>query len=46
MRIYEELYILKPDVTEEEAEASIDQIRQIVAGGGGAVDKEIGRAHV
>ncbi|MBI3679077.1 MAG: 30S ribosomal protein S6 [Acidobacteria bacterium] len=39
MRIYEELYILKPDVTEEEAEASIDQIRQIVAGGGGAVDK-------
>jgi small subunit ribosomal protein S6 len=39
MRIYEELYILRPDITEEEVDASVDQIRQIVTGSGGAIDK-------
>ncbi|MBI4906539.1 MAG: 30S ribosomal protein S6 [Acidobacteria bacterium] len=39
MRIYEELYILKPDVTEEEVEASIELIRGIVTSAGGTVDK-------
>lgn len=39
MRIYEELYILKPDVTEEEADASIDMIRQIITTSGGTIDK-------
>ena len=39
MRIYEELYILRPDTSEEDVEASIDQIRQIVTASGGAVDK-------
>lgn len=39
MRIYEELYILKPDVSEEDVEASIEQIRQLATADGGAVDK-------
>ncbi|MDX1982578.1 MAG: 30S ribosomal protein S6 [Bryobacteraceae bacterium] len=39
MRIYEELFILKPDVTDEAADAAVEQIRQTVAANGGAVDK-------
>ncbi|MCS7023517.1 MAG: 30S ribosomal protein S6 [Bryobacteraceae bacterium] len=39
MRIYEELFILKPDVTEEEIDAVIEQIRSTVAAGGGTVEK-------
>ncbi len=39
MRIYEELYILKPDVTEEDVDASIELIRGIVTSAGGTVDK-------
>jgi small subunit ribosomal protein S6 len=39
MRIYEELYILKPDSSEEDVEASIELIRGIVTGGGGTIDK-------
>lgn len=39
MRIYEELYILKPDVTEEEADASVELIRGIITTAGGTVDK-------
>src|SRR5215470_8632852 len=39
MRIYEELYILKPDISEEDADASVEMVRQIVTGSGGAVDK-------
>jgi small subunit ribosomal protein S6 len=39
MRIYEELYILRHDTSEEDVEASIDQIRQIVTASGGSVDK-------
>lgn len=39
MRIYEELYILRPDISEEDVESSIDQIRQIVTASGGSIDK-------
>jgi small subunit ribosomal protein S6 len=39
MRIYEELYILRPDISEEDVDASIDQIRQIVTASGGSIDK-------
>jgi len=39
MRIYEELYILKPDTTEEDIEASVELIRSTVIAGGGTVDK-------
>ena len=39
MRIYEEMFILKPDVTEEDMEAVIEQVRSIVTASGGTVDK-------
>jgi small subunit ribosomal protein S6 len=39
-RIYEELFILRPDITEEEVTPVIDQIRGIVTNAGGTVDKE------
>jgi small subunit ribosomal protein S6 len=40
MRIYEELFVLRPDVTEEETNAILDQLRPIITGGGGTIDKE------
>lgn len=39
MRVYEELFILKPDAPEEEVEAYIEQIRQVITHGQGTVDK-------
>lgn len=39
MRIYEELFILKPDATEEEIDQVVEQLRQVITGGGGEVDK-------
>jgi len=39
-RIYEELFILRPDVTDEEVGPVIDQIRTVVTTAGGTVDKE------
>ena len=39
MRIYEELYILRPDVTEEDVEATVEMVRQIVTTAGGTIDK-------
>ena len=39
MRIYEELFILKPDTTEEDTDAVVEQIRQTVTSGGGTIDK-------
>lgn len=39
MRIYEELFIIKPDATEEEIEQVVEQIRQVIVSGGGTVDK-------
>ena len=39
MRIYEELFIVKPDATEEETEQVVEQVRSVIVSGGGAVDK-------
>jgi len=39
MRIYEELYILRPDTPEEDVEATVEMIRQIVTTAGGTIDK-------
>ena len=39
-RIYEELFILRPDITEEEVGPIIDQIRTVVTNAGGTIDKE------
>jgi small subunit ribosomal protein S6 len=40
MRIYEELFILKPDATEEEIDTIIDQVKTTVGNAGGTIDKE------
>jgi small subunit ribosomal protein S6 len=39
-RIYEELFILRPDITDEEVAPVIEQIRGVVTTAGGTVDKE------
>ncbi|MBL8177094.1 MAG: 30S ribosomal protein S6 [Bryobacterales bacterium] len=39
MRIYEELYILRPDATEEDVDASVEMVRTIVTTAGGSIDK-------
>jgi small subunit ribosomal protein S6 len=39
MRVYEELYIVKPDTPEEEVDGFIDQIKTIITNGKGTVDK-------
>ncbi len=39
MRIYEELFIVKPDLAEAEVDPLVEQLTQIVAKGGGSVDK-------
>ncbi len=39
MRVYEELFILKPDAPEDEAEAFVGQIQNIITTGKGTVDK-------
>lgn len=39
MRIYEELFIVRPDATEEEVDALVEAASQTVTGGGGTVDK-------
>jgi small subunit ribosomal protein S6 len=39
MRIYEELFIIRPDATEEEIDAYIEQLKGVVTAGGGTVDK-------
>ncbi len=39
MRIYEELFIVKPDAPEEEIDAFIEQMRGVVTNAGGTVDK-------
>jgi len=38
-RIYEELFIVKPDAPEEEIDAFIEQMRGIITSGGGNLDK-------
>ena len=39
MRIYEELFIIKPDTPDEEADQFIEQMRAVVTNAGGTVDK-------
>jgi len=39
MRIYEELFIVKPDAPEEEVDAFIEQLKALVTEAGGTVDK-------
>ena len=39
MRIYEELFIVKPDAPEEEVDPFIDQIKAVITNAGGTVDK-------
>jgi small subunit ribosomal protein S6 len=39
-RIYEELFILRPDITDEEIAPVIEQVRTVVTAAGGTVDKE------
>ncbi len=39
MRIYEDLFIIRPDATEEETDQFVDQIKQLITGGGGTVEK-------
>ncbi len=39
MRIYEELFIVRPDAPEEEIDAFIEQIKQLITTGGGTVEK-------
>jgi small subunit ribosomal protein S6 len=39
MRIYEELFIIKPDAPEEEADQFIESMRTVVTNAGGTVDK-------
>jgi|SRR5580700_4001652 small subunit ribosomal protein S6 len=39
MRVYEELFIVKPDSPEEEVDGFVDQIKQVISTGKGTVDK-------
>ena len=39
MRIYEELFIMKPDAPEEEADQFVEQLRTQLTGAGATVDK-------
>jgi small subunit ribosomal protein S6 len=39
MRVYEELFIVKPDAPEEEVESFIDQVKQVISSGEGKIDK-------
>lgn len=39
MRIYEELFIVRPDATEEEVDPIIEQVKGVITSAGGTVDK-------
>jgi small subunit ribosomal protein S6 len=39
MRVYEELFIIKPDAPEEEVDGFVDQVKQVITTGKGTVDK-------
>ena len=39
MRIYEELFIVRPDATEEEVDPLIEQLKNVVGHAGGTLDK-------
>ena len=40
MRVYEELFIVKPDAPTEEVDAYIGQVKEIITGAGGSIEKE------
>jgi small subunit ribosomal protein S6 len=40
MRIYEELFIVRPNATDEEINPLLDQLKQVIAAGGGTLNKE------
>jgi small subunit ribosomal protein S6 len=39
MRIYEELFIVRPDITEEESDAIVEQVKSVITNAQGTVDK-------
>ena len=39
MRVYEELFIVRPDATEEEVDPFIEQLKNVIGQAGGTVDK-------
>lgn len=39
MRIYEELFIVRPDATEEEVDPLIEQVTNVITHAGGSIDK-------
>lgn len=39
MRIYEEMFIVRPDITDEELDPLLEQVKSIITTGGGTVDK-------
>jgi len=39
MRVYEELFIIKPDTPEEEVDGFVEQIQQVITNGKGTIDK-------
>jgi small subunit ribosomal protein S6 len=39
MRIYEELFIVRPDATDEEVDPLIEQVKNVITGSGGTLDK-------
>ena len=39
MRIYEELFIVRPDATDEELDPLIEQLKGVVTSHGGTVEK-------
>ncbi len=39
MRVYEELFILKPDTVEEEVDGFVEQIQHVITSGNGTIDK-------
>ena len=40
MRVYELVYIVKPDLPEEEVDATVSIVRETLEGGGATIDKE------
>jgi len=39
MRIYEQLFIVRPDATEEEVDPFVEQLKHVITQAGGSVDK-------
>jgi small subunit ribosomal protein S6 len=39
MRIYEELFIVRPDATDEEVDPLVDQLKNVITHAGGTIDK-------